>query len=142
VIWAAGAWAQSDAARLLALHEKVMRAHRQSDVALLLEDEADEYLVANRGAITQPSLAQRRAQLGPYLERTTFEYYRDARTPSVSVSADGTLGWVMVQVEARGTQAGAGPQREPVAFTSAWIELYRKIDGRWWRVGNVSNFKP
>jgi hypothetical protein len=59
--------------------------------------------------------------------------------PIVSVSADGTLGWVVVQVRARGVQ---GDAKEPLAFVSAWIELYEKRKGRWVRVGNVSNFKP
>jgi len=60
-----------DVARLLALHEAVLEAHRQGDVELLL--------------------------------------------------GDGTV---------------------PVEFVSAWIELYRKVDGRWMRTGNVSNFRP
>lgn len=30
----------------------------------------------------------------------------------------------------------------PIQFVSAWIELYKKRDGRWLRTGNVSNFKP
>ena len=29
-----------------------------------------------------------------------------------------------------------------VKFVSAWIELYERRDGRWWRTGNVSNFRP
>jgi len=34
-----------------------------------------------------------------------------------------------------------GEQKTPVGFVSAWIELYEKRKGRWYRVGNVSNFK-
>ncbi len=141
-VGAASAWAETDAQRLSALHEKVMRAHRQSNVELLLEDEAQEYVVASRGEITHPSLAERRTRLGAYLQRTTFEVYRDVTTPLISVASDGTLGWVVVTVEARGRQATADKTSESLAFTSAWIELYKKIDGRWLRVGNVSNFKP
>lgn len=137
-----GAGAETDSERLLALHEKALRAHRQSNIALLLEDEGPEYVVANRGEITHPGLDERRARLGTYLQRTTFEVYRDASEPLVSVSSDGTLGWVIAQVEARGVQVTADAKREPLAFTSAWIELYKKTAGRWWRVGNVSNFKP
>jgi hypothetical protein len=59
----------------------------------------------------------------------------------VTVSRDGTLGWVVVQVEAKGVQQTAGGT-EPIGFVCAWIELYEKRDGRWYRVGNVSNFRP
>ncbi len=55
----------------------------------------------------------------------------------MKVSADGTLGWAIVQVEAKGVRAG-----EAYAFQSAWIELHEKQDGEWVGIGNVSNFKP
>lgn len=133
--------ASTDADLLKGLHEKVIRAHRQSNVEMLLEDEASDYVVASRGAITRPTLEERRGRLVPYLQRTAFAEYRDAADPIVTVSADGTLGWVVVQVQARGVQTTAEGKKEAVAFESAWIELYEKRAGRWLRVGNVSNFK-
>ena len=140
VLSAAGVSA-SDADTLRALHEKVMRAHRESNVDLILEDDAVEAVVAGRGVVSRPTLEARRARLGPYLKATAFEVYRDMVEPVVVVSADGTLGWVIVQIEARGVQTDAEGKKEPLAFQSAWIELYRKSDGRFLRVGNVSNFK-
>jgi len=139
LLMATAGHAATDVDRLRALHEKVMRAHREGNVELLLEDEAATYVVASRGEVTQPTLEERRSLLGPYLAGTTFEEYSDAVEPIVSVSADGTLGWVVVQVRARGVQGG---EKKPVAFVSAWIELYEKQKGRWYRTGNVSNFKP
>jgi hypothetical protein len=126
---------------LLALHEKVMRAHRDSNVELLLEDESEDYVVASRGAITKPSKAERRTRLGAYLGATRFSEYRDLVPPIVTMSVDGTLGWVTVQVQARGTQTTPSGARETIEFVSAWIELYQRRQGRWQRVGNVSNFK-
>ena len=61
--------------------------------------------------------------------------------PAARVSRDGSLGWVIVQVRARGLQTTATGSTEVLEFTSAWIELYEKRDGRWLRIGNVSNFK-
>jgi hypothetical protein len=145
-IWLAqcapSAFVGTDLDLLRALHEKVIRAHRQSDVELLLEDEAADYVVANRGEVTRPTLDERRERLGSYFRSTTFQEYRDVVDPVVRVSSDGTLGWVIVQVQASGLQTTPGGQKEPLEFVSAWIELYEKRDGRWCRVGNVSNFKP
>ena len=132
----------TDAEQLKALHEKVMRAHRQSNVDLLLEDDPPDPVYANRGEITRPSLEERRSRFASYLGRTTFEEYKDLVEPVVTVSNDGTLGWVIVQVQARGMQTKDGGGKEPIAFVSAWIELYQKRGGRWYRVGNVSNFRP
>jgi hypothetical protein len=138
----ATALAATDTELLRSLHEKVMRAHREHNVELLLEDETSEYVVANKGEVTRPTLEERRAHLGSYLQSTAFEEYRDLVEPTVHVSQDGTLGWVIVQVQARGIQTTQAGHKEPLEFVSAWIELYRKRDGRWYRVGNVSNFKP
>ena len=131
----------TDTDLLKALHAKVMRAHLQGKIGILIEDEAPEYVVANRGSISRPTLDERKVRLGSYLRRTIFEEYRDAVDPVVTVSADGTLGWVIVQVQARGVQTTADGKSEPLEFQSAWIELYEKRKGRWLRVGNVSNFK-
>lgn len=134
--------AGTDELTLRALHEKAMRAHRQSNADLLLEDDAENYVLVNRGEVSRPTLAQRRARLSSYLQSTTFEEYRDVTEPIVTVSKDGTLGWVVVQIHARGVQRTMPGKEEPLDFTSAWIELYEKRGGRWYSVGNVSNFKP
>ena len=135
----AASHAATDVEQLRALHDKVMRAHREGNVDLLLEDEAPDYVVASRGEVTRPSIEERRSRLGPYLSSATFEEYSDLIEPIVSVSVDATLGWVIVQMRARGAR---GEQKEPIAFVCAWIEMYEKRQGRWVRVGNVSNFKP
>jgi hypothetical protein len=128
-----------DRTRLLALHEQAMEAHRKSDVELLLQADAEDFVLANRGEISRPSLEQRRQFLGSYLRGVRFAEYIDVVAPVVHVSADATAGWVIAQVRARGTEVG-GTGRT-LQFESAWIELYEKRDGHWRRVGNVSNFK-
>jgi len=72
------------------------------------------------------------------------DYYRydDLIRPQITVSQDGTLGWVIVRVQADGIRLDKqGKPTVPLAFTSAWIELYQKTSGQWRMVGNVSNFK-
>jgi ketosteroid isomerase-like protein len=128
-----------DRARLLALHEQAMEAHRKGDVELLLQADAEDFVLASRGEISRPSLEQRRQFFGSYLRRVRFTEYIDVVAPVVHVSADGSMGWVIVQIRASGAEAeGAG---RSVQFESAWIELYEKRGGAWKRVGNVSNFK-
>lgn len=135
-----GASRSSDATALLRLHEEVLEGHRSRD-ARWLSSEEEDYVVANRGTVTAPTLAERRARFAGYLGATRFGFYRDRREPIVRVSDDGTLGWVVAEVEAEGTRTEDGKE-EPVSFVSAWIELYAKADGSWRRVGNVSSFRP
>ena len=129
-------------AKLLALHEDAMRAHRESNADLLLRAEAPDSISANRGQITQPSLDERHARFQQYLRSTRFSEYIDVVPPVVRVSNDGSLGWVIVQVRAAGVQTTQDGGSQPLAFESAWIELYERRAGTWYRVGNVSNFKP
>jgi hypothetical protein len=128
-------------AELLALHAQVLDAHRRGDVEPWMRAEADEFVSANGGEITFPTAEERRAARTPYLASTSFEVYRDLVTPVVEVSPDGLLGWVIAQVEVRGTRTAADSTTTPVADVWAWIELYRRIDGEWKMVGNVSNRK-
>lgn len=132
---------RDDEQQLLVLHAQVMEAHRDSNPALLLQAEDEAYVIANRGAVTMPDLAARRARFEPYLQNTRFQEYADMIPPIVRVSDDGTLGWVIAQVRARGEQIVDTGVSEPIAFESAWIELYEKRAGAWKRIGNVSNFK-
>ena len=124
------------------LHEKCIRAHRESNVDLLLEDMAADFVLVNRGEVTRPSLDEMRGSLGSYLRSTTFQEYGDLTDPVINVSSDGTLGWVIVQVRAKGVSTAADGTKKPLEFVSGWIELYEKRNGAWRRVGNVSNFKP
>jgi len=129
-------------AELLALHEDVMRAHRESNAELLLRSEAPDSISANRGEMTRPTLDERRARFQQYLRTTRFTEYIDVVPPVVRVSDDGNLGWVIVQVRAAGVQTTQDGSSKPLAFESAWIELYERRERTWYRVGNVSNFKP
>ena len=129
-----------DEAQLLLLHEESMRAHRESNVDVLLEAEEDDYIVSSRGEVSHPDREARRQFLGPYLESTRFSVSRDLIPPVVS--KDGSLGWVVVQVEAKGEQTEPDGTVAPLEFVSSWISLYEKRNGRWVRIGNVSNFKP
>jgi hypothetical protein len=141
------AWhGQSDAeearAQFLALHAEVMQAHRDSDPELLMRSQDEDLVMANRGEVSRPSIAERRARLSRYLEATRFTEYVDAIVPIVVLPKDASLGWVIVQVRARGSQVTADGATQPLELESAWIELYERRGTTWKSVGNVSNFKP
>ena len=119
---------------LLQMHRDVLRFHVENDLDSWMARESEDYVSANRGEISRPSIAERRARLQPYLDATTFTEYRDLVEPVVRVSDDGSMGWVICQVQVSGKSGD-----EEFSMVWAWIELYEKHDAEWKRVGNVSN---
>ncbi len=133
----------SDEEQLLQMHQQMIQAHLDKDVTGWAELEtAVNYTVASRGEIHHPTPEERAARRTPYLQATEFSEYRDLEPPIVKVSEDGTLGWLVCQVQASGTQTGSDGEQVEFTFISAWVELYEKQNGRWLCTGNVSNFKP
>jgi hypothetical protein len=132
---------RTDREQLLQLHKRVLQDHLHGYIDDWLRSESEEYVLAHRGEVSFPGKRERASKIGPYLRRSKFRVYRDLIEPIVRVSGDGTLGWVIVQVEAEGVSRQEDGKQEPIHFISAWIELYEKKRGRWLRVGNVSNFR-
>lgn len=132
----------NDVEEILRFHQQIIQAHGDKDIQAWLEGESDDYVVASRGDVSNPSKEERASRLGPYIEATTFSEYRDLIPPIVQVSDDGTLGWLIAQVQVKGVQNNEDGPEEPLEFLSAWIELDRKEEGKWLSVGNVSNMRP
>ena len=126
---------------LLALHEQVLDAHRTGDLEAWMAVEGDRYVSANNGSISFPTAAERKAGRGPYLNATTFTVYRDLRPPVVRVSEDGSLGWVIAEVEIQGIQRSEQGETA-IEAVYAWIELYENRSDGWSLIGNVSNRVP
>jgi hypothetical protein len=124
---------------LRSAHAELIRAHVENLPDLWMSLESADYVSANGGTISFPSLAERRAQRTAYLTSARFTAYRDVREPIVRVSYDGSLGWLIAEVEIAGTLAGPNGSRTPFEEVWAWVELYEKTDEGWKLVGNVSN---
>lgn len=126
---------------LLAMHEQVLRSHRTDDVDAWLALEADTMVVGNRGELTTSTKSETAQQRRQYLAAMEFSAYRDLQPPIVNISDDGTLGWVLAQVEIVG-RYGTPPDTTSVHDVWAWVELYERRPEGWRMVGNVSTAKP
>ncbi len=132
--------ASADERRILALHEAGLKAHMDGNIDALLANQADDFLLVDRGEVSSLSKQDRRDFLGPYLASTKFEFYRNRVPPLVKVSQDGTLGWVAAQIEARGESVGPDGQARAIEAVFAWIELYERRAGEWVSIGNATSF--
>lgn len=131
--------ARVDVTELETIHAELIRAHVENLPDLWMSLESADYVSANGGAISFPSVADRRARRTAYLDAASFTRYRDLRDPVVRISDDGSLGWLIAEVEIAGTLPAADGSREEFAQVWAWVELYENTDDGWKLVGNVSN---
>ena len=132
----------ADEEQILAIHRGLIASHLNRDAKAIVAAEADEITVVSRGDVLLLKKADRLAQFENYLSQVEFKEYRDLVAPTVRVSEDGTLGWLIAQVRIRGSGRDNDGIIAPFEWTWAWIELYEKQSGKWLRVGEVSNMKP
>lgn len=138
--WAAAQSVEADEDHLRRLHHQLLQAHLEGDVEAWMAIEADSgYVSVNGGYVRFPSAAARREGRAAYLREATFSVYRDLREPLVRLSTDGTLGWLIVEVEVQGTLPDSTGAPAPFHDVWAWVELYQKTEAGWRLVGNASN---
>jgi hypothetical protein len=132
---------QTDSMALLSMHDRILEAHRTNDLESWMSIEAADFVSINGGRVSLPTVQQRFTGRHAYLQASKFEIYQDRRPPVIRVSDDGTLGWVIAEVEVKGVETGNG---ETKSFHDiwAWVELYQKVNGQWKMVGNASNRRP
>lgn len=127
---------------LLRIHAELLEAHRAGDVTRWMAVESPVFVSVNNGRVTAQEFSDRRTQRADYLGRASFDVYRDVREPTVQVSADGSLGWLIAEVEVRGSVRSTSGEPEPFHDIWAWVEMYQNLDGAWKLVGNASNRRP
>ena len=130
---------EADTADLLRMHEIVIRAHLQNDLDSWMAIEADKVISANGGKVTFPSRSDREKARLSYLPIATYSSYRDVKHPVIRISEDGTLGWLIAEVEVVGEYKQSDGSEEHFSNVWAWIELYARSESGWKLVGNVSN---
>lgn len=133
----------TDEQKLLRLHRIAMDGHlfeRSTDLKAL---PADSMVIVSDGDVYVLDSDGSDSMIDSIMESRRYTVYDDLIRPMVMISQDGTLGWVIAQVSAKGWRLDAeGAPRDSLSFVSAWVELYSKVEGRWRLTGNVSGFRP
>jgi hypothetical protein len=127
-------------AELLSMHAQILESHRTDDLDAWLALEADTMVVGSKGEVLRAAKAESAERRGRYLKSTEFSVYRDIQPPIVEISDDGTLGWVIAQVEIVGIYTE--PDTASIHDVWAWVELYERRPEGWRLVGNVSTVRP
>jgi len=139
---ALGQSAGTDVSELLGIHAAVIKAHIDHDVESWMVLESDTTISVNAGLVTQLGRNDRKKARIEYLERATFDIYRDIKPPVVRISDDRSIGWLIAEVEVVGWMANMDGTIEDFSNVWAWLELYERTPQGWKMTGNVSNSRP
>ncbi len=124
---------------ILALHRRNIDAHLNKNVDIYIQDISENYLSVSNGEIHKPTIEEIKAQFTNYLNNTTFKEYKDLCESIIGFSDDGSLAWSIGQVKGKCSMVD-GSEKE-LDFICAWITLFKQLDDKWIRLGDVSTFK-
>lgn len=129
--------------KLLRHHRVIMDGHFFGVTSAMKTQQNDTMAIVSEGEIYIVQGNQPDAMIDRIMATRDYTVYDDLIRPKVEISDDGTLGWVIAQVYAKGIRYDEnGKPSGPLEFTCSWIELYEKVSNKWKMSGNVSNFQP
>lgn len=113
-----------------------IQAHWDKDVDFIIDDLSDDFFSISGGEITRPFKEEQRASFTQYLNSATFSEYASLTEPEIGFSDDGTMAWGNYKIKIKGEIGSRVFDAE-----YAWLWLFRRVDGRWMRIGEVSTQK-
>ncbi|MGK2858521.1 MAG: tetratricopeptide repeat protein [Thermoanaerobaculia bacterium] len=130
-----------DRRALLELHEKEVRAHLELNVAALVENQGETFVMASNGGIHRRTKRDIEEMFTNYFRGAKYEEYATLEGPIVQVSDDGGMAWALTRTRVRRSQTTDGKTEERT-FVYAGAMMYEKQNGVWKRVANASTFEP
>ncbi|MHA2252970.1 MAG: nuclear transport factor 2 family protein [Candidatus Kariarchaeaceae archaeon] len=124
------------------LHQQFIEAHLNKDVEFIVNSLSDNYISVSNGDIDYPTMKDMRVTFNDYLNNSTFTEYRDVTEPIINFSDDGSLAWVIVQVQIAGNRKKADGSEGRFDSTWAWISLYKRENDKWITLTDVSTVRP
>ena len=126
---------------LLERFRKNIEAHHLKDVEFIIDDLHDDFFSMSGGEITYPTREEQRERFTRYLNSTSFSEYSSLMEPEIEFSDDGSVAWGKYKVKVKGETANEDGSISQLDFVCAWLWLFRRVDGKWMRIGEVSTWK-
>ena len=125
--------AEADADRnaILSLYEAQREAHFQRDARMFLSAVDTGYLAIGSGTVRYRARDEAIRQVDGYFQYVEIEELRDVTPPRVTLSPDGRFAWLIGEVEVRASRRDSAGSEVPMAFRSAWLDVYEKDSSGW-----------
>ena len=119
----------ADRVALLKLHALDRDGHLKGEVDLIIGQFAASFDEVVGGHVQKMSRDAARAQIGEYLKGVKYTAWDDAAEPTIKISPDGQMAWMLVQ-----TKVEVAPANQPDAkrsFMNSAIQTYEKGPNGW-----------
>jgi hypothetical protein len=137
-----GADTEKEKAELLRLHRAAREAHFKTDADMLMARAPEVLISVSRGKVNRSGREQVRKQFEEYFRGATYYEWDDLEEPTVRVSRDASMAWMITRIRVRRVQRDAAGAEREEKFVYAGLTTYEKRGGKWMRVANASTFEP
>jgi len=132
---------EKDTQSLLAIHARERQAHLKGDAHLLAAGMADQVINVEYGKVEIVTRVQMRQHFTQYFDRVKYSSWEDTAPPKVSVSPDGQMAWMVIEIKARLSDRSGPNTGVERGFISSWIATFQKQRGAWRMVGISSGIE-
>ncbi len=135
----------ADRLELLRLHERARAAHLQRRADWLVGEWADTIFSVSRGGVSIGTMENRergRAGFQEYFDASTFQAWDDIAPPTIHVSPDGEMAYVIVQKRVHLTAPDSTGATVAEKTRYAWLSVYEKQNGEWRLSAIASTDRP
>lgn len=123
--------AAADRRALLDIYEAQRSAHFQQSAEIFLAAVDTGYLAISNGVVRYRPRAEALIAVSQYFSHTEFDEVRDLSPPRVVVAPDGQTAWLIGEVEVRARQRDSNGVARPLAFRTAWLDIYEMTASGW-----------
>jgi hypothetical protein len=118
-----------------------IKAHIDGNAEFIIDDLGEGFFSMSNAEIAYPSKKEQREEYTRYLNSTTFSEYASVMEPEIGFSDDGSVAWGTFKVKVKGETLSGNGSKSSLDFVCAWLWLFRRVDDRWVRIGEVSSWK-
>jgi len=130
---------EQDKAAILKLYDLSRQSHLESDAVKFLTPYAQQWYSVRDGTVTQRTKDAAFPDIERYFQSMHFLQFDDT-PPIVEVSKDGSMAWLIGEVQARAIQRQPDQTEKEVAFRCSWVEIFENQKAGWAAVVNSSHF--
>jgi hypothetical protein len=132
---------EQDIAGLLKLYQSSLQAHFEHDAQTFLAEYASRWYDVRNGTVRLRTKEEARPQLEAYFKQTHFHDISEITPPTVHVSLDATMAWMLAEIRVRADQTQPDGTVRDCSFRCAWVSIYEKNEQEWAQIVNASSFR-